>query len=110
MTAKLPSKIKIWSHDFSLAKKEHVLDGEAIGAINCTRQEIFLRDNLKPSQEVETLIHELMHAINYYTNVIPDKQEEEKIVDTLTAGLTSILKDNVKLIDYIKETLHGNKK
>lgn len=110
MTAKLPSKIRVWSHDFSVAKKEHVLDGEAIGAINCTRQEIFLRDNLKPSQEVETLIHELMHAITYYTNLIKDREEEEKIVDTYTAGLVSIFKDNPKLLIYIKETLHGNKK
>lgn len=104
------NKIRIWSHDFSLNKRENVLDGDAIGAINCTRQEILLRNNLKPAQEVETLIHELLHAVTYYTNIISEREVEEKIVDTYAAGLTLILKDNPKLVNYIGEILHGKSK
>lgn len=115
-----PKKLKVWSHNIEIKKQKdpkYSIGKEvrsALGYYDSDKQVIVLKNSLKDSQEIEILIHELLHSINYYTNVLEmsteeDRLKEEKYVDTMAAGLTLLLKDNPELIDYIKEKLHDNK-
>lgn len=53
---------------------------------------------------LDTLIHECLHAI-YEHYELSKKDDEERVVATLSHGLTALFVDNPKLIDYIKGAL-----
>ena len=59
----------------------------------------------KGVSHANTLIHEILHAIVYQWNMELDEKTEEHIVNGITNGLTTVLVDNPKLIDYLKEKI-----
>lgn len=84
----IPKKLKIGGHHYTIS----LVDSEEIhdcGLQNRARNTIKIRSDLPQSQIEETLIHEILHAIN------GDLKEET--VDFLSMAIYSILKDN-KLI------------
>lgn len=52
-----------------------------------------------------TLIHELLHAIVYQWNMELEEKDEEKLVNGLANGLTTIFVDNPKLMDFLKDKI-----
>tara|TARA_Y100001963_G_scaffold45434_1_gene64064 strand:- start:4840 stop:5208 length:369 start_codon:yes stop_codon:yes gene_type:complete len=57
-----------------------------------------------------TLLHEILHAIVYQYGLAEDiKDKEEKIVNTLTNGLSAVLIDNPWLLDYLKDKVKKEK-
>lgn len=85
---KIPKSLKIGGHLYtiSLVDPEDIQD---CGQQNRSRNTIKIRNDLPQSQLEETLIHEVLHAIN------GDLKEET--VDFLSMAIYQILKDN-KLI------------
>lgn len=69
---------------------------------------IFLSGEYSLNESVNLLIHEVLHAV-YYTygmrNVIEDKTKEEYLVNTFANGLTQVIKDNPKFLEWVKENL-----
>ena len=53
---------------------------------------------------MNTLIHELFHAIFYVYN-IEEKDEEERVVNTFANGWHQVLSDNPAMLNYLKRTL-----
>ena len=55
-------------------------------------------------QGVNTLLHEILHGIVYQYGMQETlENNEEKVVNTMTNGLTNVLVDNPWLVDYIKK-------
>ena len=52
-----------------------------------------------------TLIHEILHAIVYQWNMELEEKDEEKLVNGLANGLTTIFVDNPKLMDFLKDKI-----
>ena len=103
----LPKSIKIgylnyqfdfWPDTFASTEKAQGEFFEEAGKIG-------IKSSAIPSvQGVNTLFHEILHAAIYQYG-LQDTLEghEEKVVNTLANGLTTVFVDNKWLVDYIKK-------
>jgi len=60
-----------------------------------------------PTIVLDTFIHEIYHAIWYFSNIL-DSDREERVVTTLTTAFTAVLIDNPELVKLINKvtTIH----
>ena len=66
--------------------------------------------SMNDSEKVSTLIHEILHAIVHVFGIkFRDNEHEEDIVTSLSGGITTVLKDNPKFIEWIQKTFHDGK-
>ena len=80
-------------------------DGEAFGDFNYLLMRIRLDENLKGPVLVDTLIHELNHAV-WAIGVLKTKDEEEERVCSVMASMwTQIFRDIPKFMAWIKKNL-----
>ena len=102
----IPEKIKIGYKEYRLEKwKQTVASAnEAQGQFFAKEGIIGYTDEEKGVSHANTLLHEIIHAIVYQWN-IDVGEKEETIVNGLTNGLTTVLVDNPKLIDYLKKNI-----
>jgi len=56
------------------------------------------------SRAAETLLHEIMHGV-YWAYGIDDKDDEERVVSTMAAGLQQVWRDNPELMAWITEAV-----
>lgn len=89
--------------------KEH--HGEFIAETSVIK----LAKNQRPSEELNTLIHEILHAIVYTyglnndAGVLKKTQDEEQVVAVLANGLQQIIRDNPKFLAYVSKQLGADK-
>ena len=107
LNKELPNSIKIgyinyqfdfWPDSFSSTEKAQGEFFEEAGKIG-------LKESAIPSiLGVKTLLHEILHGIVYQYGMQETlENNEEKVVNTMTNGLTNVLVDNPWLVDYIKK-------
>lgn len=71
---------------------------------------IHVEGDQNPVEEIDTVIHELLHAVWAQMSLTDlDDQLEERIVRALGTGLTGLYADNPKLLDYYKAVLTERK-
>ena len=109
-----PTRIKTGCHMFNLRAMtiDEMRYSGALGSCDCDNLSIIIDTSSHASLQVESIIHELTHAI-FWTYNIRKKNGEEHIVKTLANGLTQVLTDNKHLQDLLfTESLHpvSNKK
>jgi CobQ-like glutamine amidotransferase family enzyme len=84
-------------------------DGEAFGDFNYLNMRIRVDENLKGTVLVDTVLHELNHAIWAIGNLKTEKEEEERVVAVMASYWTQILRDNPHLIRWIIRNLKTKK-
>lgn len=93
----IPDKIKISGIDYKVIKTEGplVVDGhQAYGMIDYNNRVIKLDTKLQDEQGIKsTFIHEVLHGIAF-DRQIDWESGEENIIEQLTRGIYSLLKDN----------------
>ena len=101
----IPEKIKIGYKEYRLEKwKQTVASAnEAQGQFFAKEGIIGYTDEEKGVSHANTLLHEIIHAVVYQWN-IDVGEKEETIVNGLTNGLTTVLVDNPKLMDYLRKS------
>jgi hypothetical protein len=102
----IPEKIKVGYREYKLEKwKQTVANAnDAHGQFFAKEGIIGYTEEEKGISHANTLLHEILHAIVYQWNIeLGDK--EEPVVNGLTNGLTTVLIDNPKLVDYLKEKI-----
>ena len=62
---------------------------------------IVIRNGLQNGDRLDTLVHELFHAIFNVTGV--QVSDEEKVVHTLATGLTTVMIDNPAFMSAIRQ-------
>lgn len=95
--------IRIFGKPFEIVYKDHVENGsELLGQCLYYENEIQIRTNQKPAEELDTVIHELLHAL-VRTLGLPfqDENHEEMVVSRLGAALAGTFLDNPELIQFI---------
>ncbi len=102
----IPEKIKIGYKEYRLEKwKQTVASAnEAQGQFFAKEGIIGYTDEEKGVSHANTLLHEIIHAVVYQWN-IDVGEKEETIVNGLTNGLTTVLVDNPKLMDYLRKSI-----
>lgn len=105
--AALPDKIKVGPIDFRIEKwSSHAADSARAWG-HCSYSEFIIRiqDNIpRPEKAVDTLLHEISHAI-WCTWKLQDDDKEERIVSTMATAWTLVYRDNPWLLTWIAETL-----
>lgn len=102
----LPSVIRILYRSWTI----ECIDDEAADELgvdgDCKkhRAAIRIRDSLEDVVKVDTVLHEVIHAI-YSEYNIKDDDGEEDTVQVVASGLTQVLHDNPKLLQWIKTTV-----
>ena len=103
----IPDKIKIGYREYKLEEWK-----QTIASANEAQGQFFAKEGIigytaeeKGVSHANTLIHECLHAIIYQWSMELDDKVEELVVNGLANGLTTILVDNPKLIDYLKEKI-----
>ena len=83
-----------------------------MGSEMCIRDRFFAKEGVigytaeeTGVSHANTLIHELLHAIVYQWNMELEEKDEEKLVNGLANGLTTIFVDNPKLMDFLKDKI-----
>ena len=102
-----PEKIKIGYRGYKLEEWK-----QTVASANEAQGQFFAKEGVIGYTAEETgvshpntLIHELLHAIVYQWNMELEEKDEEKLVNGLANGLTTIFVDNPKLMDFLKEKI-----
>ena len=77
--------------------------GSEVAHIVIRSGEIFLEDGLHPDFEREVVLHECLHGVISYNEVLSEdlKRFEEDIVKSLSPALLNLLQANPKLVAYL---------
>ncbi len=102
-----PKKLKFGRKIFKiklipgLADKYDSLDGR----ISWDESEIQINSNLTKESQIETMTHEMFHAIMHRVGRLQSSENPEQIAETMTIGLLDMLHENPWLIDMWKEII-----
>lgn len=102
----LPSSIRIAAFDINVYEWNH-LSATAMGrfgewsSIECC---IRVDTAVNPMKVVDTLLHEINHAI-YWAYGLEEGDKEERIVATMATAWLQIYRDNPKLLTWIADTI-----
>lgn len=104
-----PSPIKVGYADFDIKSFKEKRAGNperTAGETQLPWHFINLNEDHNYSESVSTLLHELGHALCYVFGVaFKNEKEEEKYVAAFANGYSTIFKDNLELLDWIKKAL-----
>lgn len=92
-----PDSIRVLGRDYSVT---YELDNGNFGACDTMQNEIEVREGLPPSEERDTVLHEVMHAI-WATMDIGHHKIEEHVVRKMATGLALVLQENPEFAQYL---------
>jgi hypothetical protein len=101
-----PAKLKILGKPFAIRWLTEGLGADLVGECDSDRQEIRVRDGQPLEQEQDTLLHELIHAIDEAV----DSKLKESQVKRIATGLLAVLKENPNLASYLRRKNNGRTK
>jgi hypothetical protein len=104
---KRPDKIKVACFDITIEDYTHLKAtvDQNYGRFSSMEMLINIDPEIKGKiKEVDTLIHEINHAI-YWAYGIEDADKEERIVGTFATAWTQVYRDNPELLAFITESL-----
>lgn len=91
----IPSKVKIGSTEWQVIYSDYLSDDQCHGKCYQEKHEIHIADSLTEEAKEETFIHELLHALCYFSGIQDEeKLDEEAICNRLGYILHSVLKEN----------------
>jgi hypothetical protein len=95
--------IKIGSTDYSI---EYVpLNEELFGDFSYINSRIRIEQNLTGPPLVDTVLHEVLHAIWRLGQLKDKKEDEERVVSVMATYLTQVLRDNPALMPWLRKHL-----
>lgn len=74
---------------------------DAYGDFYAKEQRIRVLEGLVAIEEMDTFIHEVIHMVMYYMNIMMGQVDEEMITHRLATGLSSVLVENPHVAEYI---------
>lgn len=104
---RLPASIRIGPYSVAIERMSAVEASarNRAGEFSGRAEKIWISVNLPSStQVVDTFIHEVLHGI-WWVSSLEDGDKEERIVCVTAVTLTGLLRDNLWLLDWLKECL-----
>lgn len=102
----MPSSIKVGYRTYTIRTWD-ILEADnanAWGLCDHANGIIWLCTEIDPKIVVDTLLHEIMHAIWNYMG-LDEKHGEEPIVHRIGTGLTQVFCDNPQLVQWIQSVV-----
>lgn len=112
---KLPDTIKVGAYDYTIIARgqDWKRSVGAYGRCHTEEQTIeIVTEGITPIFQLDTFMHEILHAIFSY-HALDDDDDEEKTVTLLASGLVAVLRDNPELVKFQNAVLrdyHKNNK
>jgi|TARA_R110000796_G_scaffold112756_1_gene224402 hypothetical protein len=95
--------VKVGPTDFSI---EYVpLNEELFGDFSYINSRIRIEQNLKGTALVDTVLHEILHAIWKLGQLKDKREDEERAVAIMATYLTQVLRDNPVMLTWLKKNL-----
>ena len=85
------------------------LNGEMFGDFSYMHSRIHIEKSLRGSILVDTLLHEIFHAI-YAVGQLQRRDKEERIVSTFSVLSSGFYRDNPELIKFLLKHSNGKEK
>lgn len=108
----VPSKVKIGYATFKLSPKDESWSKKqrALGECHSDKSLIEYSQNQNKNELVNTILHEILHAINYIFDIeYKNSKEEEIIVRKLANGLQTVLCDNKDFVEWMIKSMEQSK-
>jgi hypothetical protein len=98
----LPKKIKVISMDYTIkpAEASWVRETESRGQCCTDTQTITVPKTDIPCQTLDTVMHEVFHAV-FDVMQLTDDDKEEAYVSRMATGFTAVLRDNPKFRNWL---------
>jgi hypothetical protein len=101
-----PARIKILGKPFQIQWLKEGLDADLVGECDTDNQVIRVREGQPLETEQDTLLHELLHAVDEAV----DSKLKESQVKRLATGLLAVLKENPNLVAYLRRKTNADPK
>lgn len=97
-----PKTLRVMGRDYMIVfEKEATFKSSAAGLCDNQKMVITILDEQHPVEELDTVIHELLHSIWHQMSMGEHTPEEEVLVRKTAGGLTQVFLDNPIFIKYI---------
>lgn len=97
-----PKMLRVMGRDYKIVfEKEATFKSSAAGLCDNQKMIITILDDQHTAEEIDTVIHELLHAIWHHMSMGEHPPEEEVLVRKMAGGLTQVLLDNKQFGIYI---------
>lgn len=101
-----PEYVKVGYQDFKLIFEPFSVDNAGhYGLTHKVKSYITVTQMGNPVEQVNTLIHECLHAICHTQGIKLDNDTEEMVVNNMANGLVGLIRENPKLIHYLLDQL-----
>lgn len=100
-----PKRLWILGRNFGITETPEDSRDAVYGLMDPDSRTIYITDGMAGFDEVDTTIHEIMHAIRFTQGRENGGEVEEDYVRSLATGLTNVFRDNPGLIRWITTTL-----
>jgi hypothetical protein len=91
---KPPKRVRILGKEYSVVQ---IADFENCGECHDMKQQIKLRADMPMTLEQDTLLHEVIHALDYSMKL----QMRERQVSALASGLIAVFRDNPSFVRHL---------
>lgn len=95
--SRLPETLRIFGKRYAIQRVVDPFKQGQYGECDDQACTIRIATDAHPDQELDTLVHELIHAVDFAMRL----NLSERQVHALGAGLSGVLCDNPKLVRYI---------
>lgn len=99
-----PNSVRVLGRTYRISFED--LHGHAFGFCQPNQQVILIQPGMIEDEEKDTVLHEVIHAVDYLMQL---GLTEDQVRSTAT-GLYAVMKDNPKLATYLFETFNTNKR
>ena len=97
----IPQSVRICGRNYDIVVHEvDPFDAGKVGTFDAQRMRINILDGQEPIEEVDTVLHEILHALCWLL-VLDLGDQEENVVARLATGLVAVLQDNPDLGAYL---------
>ena len=88
---KVPQKIKIGAHTYSIRLNRHLLsDSNNHGAVNHRTQLIEIQADNPSDLKTETLVHEIIHVGSFCYRINIDDADTDRVAETITQFMSEL--------------------
>jgi hypothetical protein len=100
-----PERLRILGRYFGIEPMPEADTETAYGLMHPDTRTISIADGMAGFDEVDTVLHEVMHAVRFAQGREYGGEVEEDYVRSLATGLTNVFRDNPGFVRWIVSTL-----